>query len=453
MSEFIYFYHTNDLHSHFSHWPKIQMFLYERQLLHNEAAEDCFTLDIGDFIDRSHPFTDATAGKGNSQLLLETNYDFITIGNNEGITLSKEELEQLYPKDMTVLVANLEAKQGEAPTWLHTSAIRVTKKGTKIGFIGVTAPYPLFYEVLGWKISDPLEALSNEMKKLRKEVDIIVVLSHLGIHQDEVIAERFPAVDIIFGAHTHHILHYGKEVGNSLLAAGGKFGQYVGMVELEINDAKNIVNRNAVLYDTNELDTIEDGPSLEEKLVEEGKRLLSKPVLETSEWRNLSKKGMKDFYPLFGDALMEYCNADCAMFPTGIFLQKFPETVATKWDFHQMLPHPINACKITLSQQSFLELYHQANANEFEMVEVKGLGFRGKLLGKMIFRHVEVKNDCIYLQGKVVEKHDTIELATLDMFTFGYFFPQLATAKIEYFLPLFLRDIFRYYLQGKFEQE
>ena len=45
--------------------------------------------DIGDYVDRSHPFTEGTIGKGNTQLLNEAGYDAVTIGNNEGITMSK----------------------------------------------------------------------------------------------------------------------------------------------------------------------------------------------------------------------------------------------------------------------------------------------------------------------------------------------------------------------------
>ena len=41
-----------------------------------------FLFDIGDNVDRSHPFTEGTKGKGNIQLLNEAGYDAVTIGNN-----------------------------------------------------------------------------------------------------------------------------------------------------------------------------------------------------------------------------------------------------------------------------------------------------------------------------------------------------------------------------------
>ncbi|WP_442857517.1 hypothetical protein, partial [Bacillus sp. mrc49] len=36
MSEIIHLYHTNDLHSHFENWPRIEKFLKERRELHQE---------------------------------------------------------------------------------------------------------------------------------------------------------------------------------------------------------------------------------------------------------------------------------------------------------------------------------------------------------------------------------------------------------------------------------
>ena len=38
-------------------------------------------------------------------------------------------------------------------------------------------------------------------------------------------------------------------------------------------------------------------------------------------------------------------------------------------------------------------------------------------------------------------------LATLDMFTFGYFFPSLKFAQKQYFMPEMIRDIVKWYGQ------
>ena len=54
------------------------------------------TIDIGDHVDRFHSISEATNGIGNTKLLNEALSDYVTIGNNEGITLAKEHLNRLY---------------------------------------------------------------------------------------------------------------------------------------------------------------------------------------------------------------------------------------------------------------------------------------------------------------------------------------------------------------------
>ena len=87
MKETIHIYHTNDIHSHFENWPRIEKFLKEKKRQHEERNENVFLFDIGDFADRFHPLTEGTMGQGNTDLLNDIGVNAVTIGNNEGITL------------------------------------------------------------------------------------------------------------------------------------------------------------------------------------------------------------------------------------------------------------------------------------------------------------------------------------------------------------------------------
>ncbi len=118
MEEIIHIYHTNDLHSHLEHWPRIHKLLAERRRWHEEAGDEVFLFDIGDHMDRWHPLSDATRGKANCRLLNEAGYDAGTIGNNEGITLPFGDLDSMYlEKEFEMLVANLYKPDGSRPEW------------------------------------------------------------------------------------------------------------------------------------------------------------------------------------------------------------------------------------------------------------------------------------------------------------------------------------------------
>ncbi len=92
----------------------------------------------------------------------------------------------------------------ELPEWAIPFKIYTTAMGTKIGVIGATAEYPQFYSKLGWEVTPPREPLKSIAEQLKGD-RYLVCLSHLGIHEDERLAEECPEIDVILGAHTHHL--------------------------------------------------------------------------------------------------------------------------------------------------------------------------------------------------------------------------------------------------------
>ena len=125
---------------------------------------------------------------------------------------------------------------------------------------------------------DPFEALTEQIATLKDQSDVIVLLSHLGIHDDELIGQQFPDIDVVIGGHTHHIFHEGKMVDNTLLACAGKYGMYVGHIRLTIDNGK-VIDKKAWLYDTNDLPAIDGEQKEVNALYDKGKDLLSQFVV------------------------------------------------------------------------------------------------------------------------------------------------------------------------------
>src|SRR5699024_2664289 len=119
MKENIYLYYTNDLHSDFTYWPQVVYYFNkarEKRMQRNEAH---FLVDIGDHVDRVHPIAEASMGKANVDLLNEAKYDLVTLGNNEGITLSHHDLFHLYDHaNFDVVCSNLYSRTEKEPDWL-----------------------------------------------------------------------------------------------------------------------------------------------------------------------------------------------------------------------------------------------------------------------------------------------------------------------------------------------
>ncbi|HEX5565000.1 MAG TPA: bifunctional UDP-sugar hydrolase/5'-nucleotidase [Sporosarcina sp.] len=446
--ESIHLYHTNDIHSHFDSWPKISRYLHIQRQQHELNHEDCFIFDIGDHVDRSHPFTEGTSGKGNVALLNRAGYDAVTIGNNEGITMSKTALNSLYEgADFDVILCNLTDTDGSCPKWLKPYRIYETASGIRVGVIGATAMYTDFYAKLGWRIEEPIQELKKVAEQILHRTDVIICLSHLGVNEDRLLAKECGLIDVILGAHTHHLFPEGEMVNGTLLAATGKFGEYVGHIELRMDmDKKKIVAKSAAVVRVSGLESREEDVQEVNVLIQAGNETLEENIFYTASPLKQQLFVDSPMSSFFGRALVDYTGADCAMFNAGIFLGSLEKGWVTKRMVHGLLPHPINPCTVTLDGAELLEVYRLSNNESWPETEIKGLGFRGTYMGKMIFERLFRTDDGeLYAGNRKVVPGKTYTLATLDMFTFGFFFPLLKGASKEYHMPELIRDVFIWY--------
>ncbi|WP_016993615.1 bifunctional metallophosphatase/5'-nucleotidase [Lysinibacillus boronitolerans] len=455
MLEKIHIFHTNDLHSHFKYWPRMQSYVKEIRNNLANIGETSYLFDVGDHLDRSNIYTEATVGKGNVRLLNEAGYDVVTIGNNEGITLSHEELFHLYDNaNFDVVVANVYASNGKKPAWMKPYVILTTATGTKIGVIAATAMFEVYYEELNWHMDDARSTLLRLAHQLREEVDIVVCLSHLGITEDELLADECPEIDVIFGSHTHHVLPEGKVINGVLLTGGGKFGQYTGHLIIEYDKKlRKIVEKKDTLIHNKDLPIVKNEQKMVQLLEDEGNRILDTPVFTTKKAYNKEWFHYSQLSDLFAHAILEKSGADCALFNAGIFLDGLPKGIVTALDLHRIFPHPINLCTIELSVPEMKEIYMQSKNEEWPYIELKGLGFRGVIFGKILTYGFSMnENRQLMINGKLADQNHIYKLVTLDLFTFGYFYPSFKYAKKQYILPEFLRNIMIDYGQRFFKQ-
>ncbi|WP_455660479.1 bifunctional metallophosphatase/5'-nucleotidase [Pradoshia sp.] len=441
MKETIHLLHINDLHSHFEHWERIVRYMDEQKAIYESAGDVVYKLDIGDHVDRFHPFTEGTMGKGNIELLNAAGMDGVTIGNNEGITLPHEALNHLYDEArFPVTVANLYDENGKRPKWALPYFIRTTPQGRRIAFFGVTAPFTELYHLLGWKLTDPYEEIANVLEELEGKADVIVLLSHLGLPADEWIAGNYPEIHVILGGHTHHILHQGRMHGNTLLCGAGKYGMFVGHVEITIDDDE-IRAVSALKGMTDEGFT---SPEIEmaNLLYDKGKAGLGEVLLELSQPLSTDWFKASDMPAILCEALREWCVTDCAFLNAGLLLEGLNEGPVTRYDLHKICPHPINPCVLTLSGGELLSILAQTENPKWPHFQVKGLGFRGSVMGMFVYTGVEKLDGEWMLNGDRIHQKAEYTLAVPDMFTFGYLFPEVRDVERKrYLMPEFLRDL------------
>ena len=236
-------YHTNDIHSALHNYMKFTSFIKNKR---RQYRNNMFYVDIGDHVDRSHPYTEATLGKGNIELLNNATCDVATLGNNEGITLTKEQLKHLYDDaEFDVICANLREVGSKQP-YFKPYTIKETG-GIKIGFIAATVEFTPFYLALDWEVAGAFDWIEKYLRELEPKVDVIVMMSHLGMYDDETLANRFPEIDLILSSHTHHPFEEGERVNGVLLAAAGRYGEYIGEVTLTFENGRLTAKKAALI--------------------------------------------------------------------------------------------------------------------------------------------------------------------------------------------------------------
>ncbi|MBO3066134.1 MULTISPECIES: bifunctional metallophosphatase/5'-nucleotidase [Staphylococcus] len=428
-------YHTNDIHSHLHEYARITEYLIqERPKLQHHSLY----LDIGDHVDLSAPVTEATMGIKNVELLNAAHCDIATIGNNEGMTISHDALNTLYDNaTFDVTCANVFDEQGRLPRNMSSSFIKVID-GVRILFIAATAPFTPFYRALDWIVTNPLAAIKDEIKANEGAYDLLVIMSHVGVFFDEKLCQEIPEIDLILGSHTHHYFENGEINNGVLMAAAGKYGHFLGEVTLEIEN-NSIIKKEATLHPVDGL------PEVETHFDEEGKMLLNDSVIDQPISLPRRTDTITQTAHILAESIFEFTNADCTIINAGLIVNGIDAERLTEYDIHQMLPHPINAVRIRLSGLELKNIIIKSQKQEYLNEHAQGLGFRGNIFGGYILYNLGfIESESRYfINGELIHDDETYILGTIDMYTFGRYFPTLKDQPTDYLMPEFLRDIFK----------
>lgn len=452
MEEIVIF-HTNDLHSHLENWPKIRRHLLSQKRAYEQSGKTVLTLDLGDFIDRWHPLTEATDGQANIELMNEIGYDAATIGNNEGVGNSKEQLNHLYDHgNFDVLLGNLvDLKTGQAPIWAKPYKIIQTKANTKIGLIALTAPFPLTYAPNGWTIQSINETLPLLIREVQPKCDCLILMSHLGIDEDIKIANSYPEIDVLLGSHTHHLFKHGEKVNRTQLSAAGKFGYYIGEVHLTIDHHK-IIQSEAKAISTEKLPALATDQRESAEYLTLGHELLqAKKVAQISKPLLIDLNAEQPLIVTTLKALKEKGQTEVAILNNGLFLSDLPKGIVNEDQLHEALPHPMHLIRVTLTGSELIRMVREMEKNRHYLRKfpITGMGFRGKVFGELYYDGLAYDKQ----KGQVLWKSQPIELkrkytfTTVDHFMFIPFFPTIELAgEVEFLFPEFIRTVLANYL-------
>lgn len=444
--------HTNDLHSHFEQFPKIGRYLKKAQA--DTSVDEVLTFDAGDFMDRSHPLSDATEGQSNIALMNEFHYDAITIGNNEGISNPHWVLEKLFDQaEFPVLLANLREEDESMPTWCKPYEIIKTKKGTRIGIIGLTAAYPMTYGPNHWHVKLISETMDKYLPEMKDKYDVLMVISHIGLTMDRYLAEHYPEIDLIIGGHSHDLIPNGEKINHTWITQTGKWGGHLGDIEVEIDNQHHVQKISPKTISVADLPVANGDAEFIEKLRNQGTSLLKGRKIAKLPEKFANGKMITIQAAL--DAVSDFAGTDIAVLNSGLFLDSFKPGVLSEAELQYVLPHPMHVVRTRLKGSDVWRMVMEMEKNRhfLRKFPLKGMSFRGKIFGDIIYKGISVDEETrtVYINGEEVDPYKEYDLALLDHYVLIPFFPTISImGENEFLFPDYLRTVVGNYLAKKY---
>lgn len=244
----ISFFHTNDTHAHLKPFqrgndkPLVGGIAHLASLIAAKRKEypNSLLLSAGDVF-QGTLFYNFFKGEADFKCMNHLGYDAMCLGNHEFDDYQEILLRTLGIANFPVLSANLAFSAVTELNQLVQPYVIRDVGGVKVGIIGLTTDEltrltnPKF--LAGVVVNDCVGILHRFVAMIRDKVDLVVVLSHIGLNRDLEIAATVDGVDLVIGGHSHVALPrpvvvespLGKKV---IVNQAGEWTENLGMVRI-----------------------------------------------------------------------------------------------------------------------------------------------------------------------------------------------------------------------------
>jgi 5'-nucleotidase len=374
--------HTNDTHAHAdSHVVSYNNETEEvgglARLTHfvksvRQKDKNVLLLSAGDVF-QGTMFFNFFKGIADFECMNLAGYDAMCLGNHEFDEGPQWLLESLKKADFEIVNCNVifgKSYKDDAKK-IKPYFIREIN-GLKIAVIGVLTK-ELFTLVnvknlKDIKVNDPIEAITPIVKKLRPEVDMILILSHMGLKEDLELSELVPGIDLIVGGHSHSMLvspvvmrtSKGKQV---VINQAFEKGEYIG----EVNMAYSKAYKKWRLVDgrLNRMDkTVPEDPQVKkiiagynEKIIKEVRIVIAETLTPLIGDKDSIRAHETNLGNLIADAILLHSKADMALINGGGVRTGLPAGKITIEDCIKIFPFSNTVTKLTIKGSTLREAF------------------------------------------------------------------------------------------------
>lgn len=250
----------------------------------------------------------------------------------------------------------------------------------KIGVIGIAAT--IVDKVMPKHFSEGIyftmgnEELPRYIKELKEEqeVDLVVVLSHLGFPQEIKLAGEVDGIDVLLSGHTHNRVYEPAIVNEALIIQSGCHGSFLGRLDLTIEDKKIVdYNHELVLLD----EAIEEDKEMKEHIDEKMapyREQLDQVIGKTA--TNLDRSGVLEstMDNLLLQSMLDYSKADMAFSNGWRYGAPIPKGQITEKDLWNIIPVNPPISQTILTGREVWEMLEENLENTFSKNPYEQMG-------------------------------------------------------------------------------
>ena len=297
-------------------------------------------LDAGDVRTGSY-CSDRRQAVPDFEAMAAMGYDAMTLGNHEFDVPFDAASARSSDLGFELLGANVvDPRTGEPAVTPYTV---IERGGARVGVLGLVTPETPTTSTLGseagLRFDDPVAVCRRYMPELEDRADVLVVLSHLGLHEDRDLARDCRGIDVIVGGHSHHALERPEQIRETIIAHAGSDGRFLGRLDLEVSSAGVQLLEGRLLPVTADLPAREEVaeildryscPEVHEVVARASESITRAPLAGPGSSSALAN--------LVGAAFCEAAGADVALLNRGGLRADIPAGVVTFGRVHAVLP-------------------------------------------------------------------------------------------------------------------
>ncbi len=229
--------------------------------------EQALVVDAGDSLLTLQRVGDREQGRLLAEAYNQMEYDAVALGGMDfrmGLDVLRE---QVDVAQFAILSANtLDPQTKQA---FDQEYVIVEQQGRRIALIGLTDAKTTVEVTQGEvPVTEPVETLMRIVDEIKDQVDVIVVLSHLGMMFDVNLDEVVPDIDLIVSGRDKEVYDPPLTAAGPVIVSAGSRGEFIGRVDLHFDVDANLVGLDAEMRALT--DEVEDDTEMRQWMAQSG---------------------------------------------------------------------------------------------------------------------------------------------------------------------------------------